>query len=126
MSLWFESFALALYDCGDNQIERAKCILSYFSMDIPRSWWERSLITGHIDQTQISIVRGFLGELSSLGVVVSAELLIALSFAKSDLDVKNGRTTIEHRIAKAKKVLAKRPELTRLGMLIYENASKNP
>ena len=48
MSLWYESLGMALYDCGDNAAEKAKYILAYLSMPVPRSWWEKALQTGDV------------------------------------------------------------------------------
>jgi len=31
-------------------------------MDVPRSWWERALKTGYVDDTHVSILREFLAE----------------------------------------------------------------
>ena len=64
MGLWFESFAIDFYDCGENKQARAKCILSYLSMPVPRSWWEHALKTGHVEETHASFLRKSLAALS--------------------------------------------------------------
>jgi hypothetical protein len=48
MSPWYESLSLELYDCSDNPLEKARCILAYLSMPVPRSWWEQALKTGDV------------------------------------------------------------------------------
>ena len=59
MSLWYDSLGMALYDCGDNASEKAKYILAYLSMPVPRSWWEKALQTGDVrNWASSSIVRG--------------------------------------------------------------------
>lgn len=55
MSLWYESLGFSLYSCGQDQKERAKCILSYLSMPVPRTWWEGALRTVRVDETHASV-----------------------------------------------------------------------
>jgi hypothetical protein len=66
MSLWYESLAIDLYDCGENQQERARCMLSHLSMPVPRCWWERALKTGLVDDTHVSVLRESLVAISKV------------------------------------------------------------
>jgi hypothetical protein len=95
-------------------------------MDVPRSWWERALKTGYADDTHASILCEFLAELSNLGKVVSSELLVALAFAEFSLNTTNSQTSIEDYLIKAEMVLAKRPDLAKLGKLIDEKQPAAP
>jgi hypothetical protein len=126
MGLWYESFAIDFYDCGENKQARAKCILSYLSMPVPRSWWEHALKTGHVEETHASFLRKSLAALScevGPGENLNCGLLVALAFSEepsneSGLIDTNSQTTVEGYLIKARKVLAERPDLARLGRLI--------
>jgi hypothetical protein len=88
MSLWYESLSLGLYDCGDNMAERARYILAYLSMPVPRSWWEHALRSGHVDDTHASVLRDLrmeLWEVVDLRDKLSSGLLIALAFIDNDV-----------------------------------------
>ena len=132
MSLWYESLALCLYDCGENLEKRAKCILAHLSMPVPRSWLEHALTTGRVDETIASILRDLRMKLSKLvdfGESVSYGLLVALAFTdenptESGLDGMNSQITVNDYLIKAKKVLAERPELAQLGSLIDEKEKR--
>jgi hypothetical protein len=131
MSLWYESLSLGLYDCGDNVIERARYILAYLSMPVPRSWWEDALRSGHVDDTHASVLRNLRIELSKvvdLREKLSSALLIALAFIDNDIprvqpdrfgDVDSGHTFDEY-LTRANEILAERQELALLGDLIDE------
>ena len=133
MSMWYESLSLGLYDCGDNPVERGRCILAHLSMPVPRSWWESALQTGRVQRTHASLVNDLKMELSKqadLHEQLSSGLLVALAFMDDDTggapshrfgDV-NSHRTIEEYFAKAKEVLAERPELAQLGGLIDKAA----
>jgi hypothetical protein len=56
---------MGIYDCGEDKQARAECILSHFSMPVPRSWWESALKTGRVDKTHASVLRESLAALSS-------------------------------------------------------------
>jgi hypothetical protein len=126
MSLWYESLAMGIYDCGDNKQARAECILSHLSMPVPRSWWEHALKTGRINETHASVLRESLAALSSAvgpGEDLNCGLLVALAFVEepfndSGSNTKNRQTTVEGYLVEARKVLAERPDLVRLGRLI--------
>jgi hypothetical protein len=128
MSLWYESLSLELYDCGDNPIEKARCILAYLSMPVPRSWSEQALKTGDVRnwaallcelQMELSKSLDFHEELNP-------DLLVALAFIDDDepqnpsgrFDDISSKHTPDEYFARAKKVLAKRPELVQVGNLI--------
>ena len=128
MSLWYDSLGMALYDCGDNAAEKAKCILAYLSMPVPRSWWEQALQTGDV-RNWTSVLRDLQLELSKsidLPEQSSASLLVALAFIDDDEPQKSsGRFeniasnySPDEYFARAKTVLEKRPELARVGDLI--------
>jgi hypothetical protein len=135
MSLWYESLGLCLYDCGENLEERAKCILAYLSMPVPRSWWEHALRTGRVGDTHASVLHDLRMELSKVvgpRDQLSSVLLVALAFIDEDIagvvsdrfsDV-NGRHTFDDYLTKAKEVLAERPELAELGSLIDEREKR--
>jgi hypothetical protein len=128
MSLWYESLAMGIYDCSGNKQARAKCILSHLSMPVPRSWWEDALKTGQVDETHASVLRESLAALSSAvgpGEDLNCGLLVALAFVEEPSNESgsintNSQTTVEGYLIKARKVLAERPDLTRLGRLIDE------
>jgi hypothetical protein len=126
MSLWYESLAMGIYDCGENKQARAECILSHLSMPVPRSWWEDALKTGRVDETHASVLRESLAALSSAvgpGEDLNCGLLVALAFVEKEFNesgskTTNRPTTVEGYLIEARKVLAKRPDLARLGRLI--------
>ena len=128
MSLWYESLSFELYDCGDNPVKRARCILAYLSMPVPRSWWEQALQTGDV-ANWVQILRELQIELANsldLQEQISPDLLVAPAFIDDDesgdqlcrFDNIASKHTPEEYFAKAKTVLAKRPELARVGNLI--------
>ena len=126
MSLWYESLAMGIYDCGENKQARAECILSHLSMPVPRSWWEDALKTGRVDETHVSVLRESPAALSSAvgpGEDLNCGLLVALAFVEeafngSGSNIPNRQTTVEGYLIEARKVLAERPDLARLGRLI--------
>jgi hypothetical protein len=95
-------------------------------MPVPRSWWEDALKTGRVDETHASVLRESLAALSSAvgpGEDLNCGLLVALAFVeeafhKSGSNIPNSSTTVEDYLIEAKKVLAERPDLARLGRLI--------
>ena len=127
MSLWYDSLGMALYDCGDNAAEKANCILAYLSMPVPRSWWEQALQTGDV-YNWVPVVMDLQLELSKSidsHEQISASLLVALAFIDDEPQKSTGRFdkiasnyTPDEYFTRAKKVLAKRPELVRVGDLI--------
>ena len=134
MSLWYDSLGMALYDCGDNAAEKAKCILAYLSMPTPRSWWEHAIQTGDVSNWA-PVIRELQLELSKavdFPEQLSASLLVALAFIDDDeqqhskgrFDNPTSNHTPTEYFAKAKEVLAKRPELARLGDLIEKAIEK--
>ena len=128
MSLWYESLSLELYDCSDNPIEKARCILAYLSMPVPRSWWEQALKTGDV-RNWAAILCDLQIELSEsleLHEQLSPGLLVALAFIDDDEardpsghfdDIASKHTPDEY-FTRAKKVLAKRPDLAHVGSLL--------
>jgi len=132
MSLWFESLSLELYDCGDNPVKRARCILAYLSMPVPRSWWEQALKTGDV-RNWAEILCELQMELSKsldLHEQLTPALLVALAFIDDDeqgkpserFDDTESKYAPHEYFERAKTLLAKRPELTQVGELI-EKAS---
>jgi hypothetical protein len=128
MSLWYESLSLELYDCGDNPVEKARCILAYLSMPVPRSWWEQALQTGDI-RNWAALLCELQMELSKsldLHEELSPDLLVALAFIDDDepqkpsgrFDDTASKYTPDEYFARAKRVLAKHPELAQVGSLI--------
>jgi hypothetical protein len=94
-------------------------------MPVPRSWWERALKTGQVDETHASVLRECLAALSSAVDFedLNCGLLVALAFVEEpfnepDSNTPNSKTTVEGYLVKAKRVLAERPDLARLGRLI--------
>jgi hypothetical protein len=128
MGLRYESLAMGIYDCGGNKQARAECILSHLSMPVPRSWWEDALKTGQVDETHASVLRESLAALSSAlgpGENLNCGLLVALAFVEESLNesgsnATNRQTTVAGYLIEARKVLAERPDLARLGRLIEE------
>jgi len=127
MSLWYDSLGMALYDCGDNAAEKAKCILAYLSMPVPRSWWEQALQTGDVRNWApvISDLQLELSKSIDSPEQLSASLLVALAFIDDDSQQSFGRFDSmasnyppDEYFARAEMVLAKRPELARVGELI--------
>lgn len=124
MSLWYESLSLALYDCGDNPIEKARCILAYLSMPVPRSWWEQALQTGDVRNwaTLIWELQMELSKFLDLHEELSPNLLVALAFIDDDepqnssdrFDDISSKHKPDEYFARAKKVLEKRPELNQV------------
>ena len=128
MSLWYESLSLELYDCGDNRLEKARCILAYLSMPVPRSWWEQALKTGDVSNwaTLLCELQMELSKSLDFHEELSPDLLVALAFIDDDesltLSDRFGDTANKHTpdeyFTRAKKVLAKRPELAQVGSLV--------
>jgi len=128
MSLWYESLGLCLNDCGEDAGERARCILAHLSMDVPRSWWEHTLQTGSVPKSYANILHDLHEELSKtveFSEGIGFGLLVALAFADDDTDQQKPRfgtvyweCSAEQYLVKAKEILAKRPELGRLGQAI--------
>jgi len=128
MSLWYESLSLELYDCGDKPIEKARCILAYLSMPVPRSWWEQALQTGDVRNwaTLLCELQMELSKSLDLHEELSPALLVALAFIDDDeqgkpserFDNISSKHKPDEYFAMAKKVLAKRPELVQVGNLI--------
>jgi hypothetical protein len=95
-------------------------------MPVPRSWWEDALKTGRVDETHASVLRESLAALSSAvgpGEDLNCALLVALAFVEepfndSGSSATNRPITVEGYLIEAWKVLAKRPDLARLGRLI--------
>ncbi len=124
MSLWLQSLGYDLYDCGDNLEERAKCILAYLSMPVPRSWWEHALQIGSIPDSYILILQDLRGELLTIEGLperLDLALLVALGFVDDfieDEELKFANLdnfySIEEYLSKAKEICAKRPELSKL------------
>ena len=132
MSLWYESLSLGLYDCGDNSTEKARCILAYLSMPVPRSWWEQALKTGDV-RNWAALLFELQMELSKsldLHEELSPDLLVALAFIDDDeqgkpserFDDTESKYAPYEYFERAKTILAKRPELAQVGELI-EKAS---
>jgi hypothetical protein len=109
-----------------NKQARAECILSHLSMPVPRSWWEDALKTGRVDETHASVLRESLAALSSaVGPEedLNCGLLVALAFVEDPFDdlgssAMNRPSMVEDYLIEARKVLAERPDLARLGRLI--------
>ena len=128
MSLWYESLSLDLYDCGDNPVKKARCILAYLSMPVPRSWWEQALQTGDVRNwaTLLCELQMELSKSLDLHEELSPALLVALAFIDDDeqgkpserFDNISSKHKPDEYFAMAKKVLAKRPELVQVGNLI--------
>jgi hypothetical protein len=136
MSLWAESLGLALDGVVDqaatteeNQARagraRAKVILVYLSMPVPRSWWQHFLIKQVLPNEGIlGMMRDLLDELKQLPELadrVDCARLVALAFLDESTNadppfaqVKNVYSPEEY-LAQADKVLAQRPELKGLG-----------
>lgn len=124
MSLWYESLGQCLYDCGDDIEQRARCILRYLSMDVPRFWWERALKIGKIDESHAMVLYDLHDELQKvpeLAGKVQLDLLVALAFidqhgeAKPEDYSRPPERSISEYMAKLSEILIKRPELARLG-----------
>ena len=129
MSLWYESLGLCLYDCGENQEERGKCIVEHLSMPVARSWWEHALKTGSVDSTYVRLLQDAQTELSKLTDLpfqLSSGLLVALAFINDDADGTisgpsgdvDNQDSIQDYLIKAGKVLIEPLELCWLGRLI--------
>jgi len=135
MSMWSESLSLCMYDWGDNVVKRAKCILAHLAMPVPRSWWERALETGHVPDTFATIVIDLQQELTAdldPNEPLNPGLLVALAFiddekAESSLDCfgyMDSRHTPNEYLARAREILAGRPDLVSLGTLIEKTAEQ--
>jgi len=126
MSLWLESLSLCLYDCENEPELRAKCILSYLAMDIPRSWWDQALETNKIQSSHADILHDLQKELLNIPRLVGkidSGLLVALAFVdkkgtKPKYGSEDSPYSIEEYLDKAKEILIDRPELGELGRLI--------
>jgi len=131
MSLWYESLALCLNDCDENLPEKAKCIIAFLSMPVPRSWWEEAMKTGRVHSNHAQVLHNLRIELSKVANLrdkLSSAVLVALAFMDGDTEgVIGGRFgqvdsqySLDDYLAKAEKVLAERPELAMLGRVLDE------
>lgn len=129
MSLWFESFAESLDDCGDNPEKRALCIVRYLSMPVPRLWWENALAKGIVDDSYLNIIEGCyrdLIELSGMPEAITYGTLIALPFTESNSEAKDAVATqiyLQKHFSEANSILSKRPDLRQLANKIETNAN---
>ena len=135
MSLWYESLMDCLRGCGNDVEEKATCIVTYLSMPVPRSWWERAMEAGTLSASYIGILNDSLAELSQvvrLKGQLSYGLLIALAFtndnakgwsfgAEAERD-----SSIDEILSKARQVLIGYPELMQLANLIDATAKQSP
>ena len=115
-----------LQDSGEDNKSKAKCILSYLSMDTPRLWWEQALEKNNIQRSHATILNDLKKELLEIPELigkVDSSILVALAFA----DKKGERAifgnddspySVEEYLDKAKEILIERPELDNLGRLI--------
>jgi hypothetical protein len=137
MSMWSESLSLCLYDWGDNAAKRAKCILAHLAMPVPRSWWESSLERGVVGSTWAAILCDLQKELSAAlnpDEPLSLKLLVALAFIDDDRAENpagrfgdfGSRHTPDEYLARAKEILAERPDLAQLEAMIEQAAAKRP
>ncbi len=126
MSLWLESLYLCLYDYSEDLEERAKCILEHFSMNVPRSWWEKALDTGEISDAYINILINARNELFK--IIKSPEsinlgFLIALAFTEQPEGNRETRDkSVEDYLASAKEILANQKGLRELAEKINKKA----
>ena len=127
MSLWYQSLSLCLDDCGEDAWKRARCILVHLSMGVPCSWWEHALQAGNVPKSYAYIINGLHEELSNTleSEDIGFGLLVAMAFADNDIDkylprfgTVNSNCSVEQNMSKVKEILAKRPELGRLGQAI--------
>jgi hypothetical protein len=126
MSLWLQSLSFCLHDSGDDPELKAKCILSYLSMDIPRLWWEQALEKKDIQSSHAGILNDLKKELMELPKLIGkidSGILVALAFAdKEGEKVKFGNDdspySIQEYLDKAREILIERPEFGELGRLI--------
>ena len=89
MSLWYESLALCLNDCDENLPEKAKCIIAYLSMPVPRSWWEEAMKTGRVQSTHAQVLHNLRMELSKVANLrdrLSSGVMVALAFMDVDTE----------------------------------------
>ena len=124
MSLWLQSLSWCLEEAKSPE-EKARRIFEHLSMTVPRHWWDSSLKTGKIPDTQRSLISGLLKELLKIPCLhgrVDLGLLIALAFAdgyEQDNSPRFGSIerdySIEQYLARANLVLSERPELKKLG-----------
>jgi hypothetical protein len=133
--MWSQSLSLCSYDWGDNAAKRAKCILAHLAMPVPRSWWEHALEAGSVGSTYATILCDLQMELSNAlnpDEPINLGLLVALAFiddekAERSLDrfgYMDSRHTPDEYLARAKEILAERPDLVRLGTLIEKTAEQ--
>ena len=132
MSLWLESLLGSLSDIGGGygvdpkaspsvQRQQALCIVRYLAMQVPRSWWETALQTGTPDQSYANILHDLclqLQKLPELRERVDDGLLVALPFIFDSGERHTEELPLEDHLLRAGKILAKRPDLQRLGETI--------
>ncbi len=126
MSLWLQSLSYCLDNSGNDLESRAKCILSYLSMDTPRLWWEQALETNSVDSSYANILHDLHKELLTIAELtgkIDTVLLIALAFTdKEGIEPKFGVTdssfSVEEYLDEAKMVLTEKPELKMLARMI--------
>jgi hypothetical protein len=85
------------YNCGNDLEMRAKCIISYLSMDVPRSWWEQAMNTGELDESYFSILRDLRNELLKIDQFSQRAdfgLIVALAFVDNNDENKEEKYNI--------------------------------
>jgi hypothetical protein len=136
MSLWLESLGERLCNCKKFPEEKARCILAYLSMDVPRYWWKEALEENSLpSKSQINIIRDLRTELLNMpgqNEQIDYGLVMAMAFMDDEsqdvghdrFDNVRSRYSLDDYFITARKVLAERPDLVRLGSLIDREANR--
>jgi hypothetical protein len=133
MSLWFQGLSWAI-EGAETPEKKAGEILAHLSMSVPRSWWEKALVTSDA-KSHSSILRphaALLNDLRSILIKfldsresIDSGLLIALAFTDMEAvrygpDKGKSGTEIQDYLTKARKVLEERPDIVELGTRVDE------
>jgi hypothetical protein len=137
MSLWYQSLSWAI-EGAETPEKKAGEILAHLSMSVPRSWWEKALMTSDAESHHSILrphaallhdLRSILTKLLDSEESIDSGLLIALAVTDME-DVRygpdKGKTgaEIQDYLNKAKKLLEERPDIVELGKRVDRIISK--
>lgn len=132
MSYWSENLAESTWDLQDS-IRRAKLTFDCLAMRVPRSWWEPYLRRGKPRRDHVGVLRVLFNDLKKcpeLQERINYSLLVAIAFlddeSRPSFSVQPNQQSVEEYVAAAKKLLAERPDVRRLGEVVTRVANALP
>ena len=124
----------SLLDClnstsPEDQGWRVLSIFAHLSMDVPRSWWERSLNQANLREDHVRLLKDLFSELENYPTLsgrINYSLLVAMAFLDDEEKPSFGSVYSHHSldeyITGAESVLAQRPDVRCLGEMVTKMA----